>query len=244
MGHNKSKMQGLWLPAQSGKTSKAIDIIKKRAETVLQLQENSDINIWISANNKLLVKQTETRMHTDLCSSDDDSDNENDSDAIIQGDVFSWISGSKKNNISVDALTLQILKGNVEMIVMCSNAIRIRYLVKLLESLDEFGALFSKKVNIWIDEADQSIRMWGKYSRVLNMPMIQHVTLVSATMETILKHPSMKGTLRVMDYRITHPECYRRLKDSECIEIDVGASNPSDYVHHVLHLFSFKTPIL
>ena len=234
MGHNKSKMQGLLLPAQSGKTSKAIAVIKQRFETISQLQEKTDINIWISANNKLLVKQTETRMHNELCSSDDDSDDGNDSDAIIQGEVFSWISGSKKNNVSVDALTLQILKGKVEMIVMCSNAIRIRYLVQLLESLDEFGALFLKKVNIWIDEADQSIRLWSKYSRVLNMPMIQHVTLVSATMETIFKHPSIQGSLRVMKYPTTYPKCYRRLIDAECIEMDVGASNPSDYVLRVL----------
>jgi len=234
MGHNKSKMQGLLLPAQSGKTSKAIAVIKQRFETISQLQEKTDINIWISANNKLLVKQTESRMHNELCSSDDDSDNENDSDAIIQGDVFSWISGSKKNNVSVDKLTIDILKGKVEMIVMCSNAIRIRYLVQLLENLDEFGAMFLKKINIWIDEADQSIRLWSKYAHVLNMSMIQHVTLVSATMETIFKHPSIKGSLRVMKYPTTYPECYRRLKDADCIEMDVGASGPSEYVRHVL----------
>lgn len=234
MGHNKSKMQGLLLPAQSGKTSKAIDVIKKRFATISQLQEKTDINIWISANNKLLVKQTESRMHNELCSSDDDSDDGNDSDAIIQGEVFSWISGIKKNNVSVDTLAIQILKGKVEMIVMCSNATRIRYLVQLLESLDEFGAMFPKKVNIWIDEADQSIRMWSKYSHVLNLPMIQQITLVSATMDTIFKHPSIKGSLRVMKYPTTYPECYRRLKDAECIEIDVAASSPAEYVNYIL----------
>jgi hypothetical protein len=37
-----------------------------------------------------------------------------------------------------------------------------------------------------------------------------------------------------MKYPTTYPECYRRLNDAECIEMDVGASSPSDYVRHVL----------
>ena len=229
-------MQGLLLPAQSGKTSKAINIIKKRFETILQLQEKTDINIWISANNKLLVKQTESRMYNELCSSDDDSDDGKDSDAIIQGEVFSWISGAKKNNVKEDALAFQIVIGEVEMVVMCSNAKRIRYLVNMLERLDKAtaGGVFAKKINIWIDEADQSIRLWSKYDAILNMPMIQQITLVSATMDTIFKHPSIKGSLRVMKYPTTYPECYRRLKDAECIEIDVAASSPAEYVHYIL----------
>jgi hypothetical protein len=153
MDHNNSKLKGLSLPAYIGKTS--IDIIKRRFETISQLQEKTDVNIWIAKPE----------------SSDDDSDDEKDSDAK----VFSWISGSKKNvDTLVDTLTLDILKGKVEMIV--SNAIRIGFLVRLLESLDELGALFHKTVNIWIDEADQSVCLWSNYLHVLNnMPMIQHV---------------------------------------------------------------------
>jgi len=244
MGHSKSKMQGLVLPCQSGKTGRAINIIRERYQIVSKLHEcESDVNIWISANNKLLVKQTESRMISELCEqeeepeydekSDEDSDGE--ADAVIKGDVFSWMAGSKKNNISVAELALEIITDTVEMIVMCSNGIRVRYLNQLLERLHimYLRGKFQKKINIWIDEADKSVTTWSKYPHVLEMGMINQVILVTATIESVIKK---YHSIRVMQYATTYPACYRRMKDMECVEVDYASSDAVGYVRHILDM--------
>ena len=243
MGHSKSKMQGLVLPCQSGKTGRAINIIRERYEFVSKLHGcETDVNIWISANNKLLVKQTESRMIDELCEQEEEpecdeksdaEDSDGEADAVIKGDVFSWMAGSKKNNISFAELALEIITDTVEMIVMCSNGIRIRYLNQLLEKLHimYLRGKFQKKINIWIDEADKSVTTWSKYPQVLEMGMISQVILVTATIETIIKK---YHSLRVMRYETTYPECYRRMKDMECIEVDYASSDVVGYIRHIL----------
>lgn len=96
MGNYKSKLKCLILPAQSGKTRKVEDLITRFNRINELFGNNDDVNIWISANNKLLVHQTTSRIRKDLCSSSStDSDDENDSNAVIKGKVFSWTSGTK-----------------------------------------------------------------------------------------------------------------------------------------------------
>ena len=58
-----------------------------------ELFEPVDINIIISANNRVLVEQTKTRMTKDLATESEEGAN----DACIQGNVFSWTSGTKKS---------------------------------------------------------------------------------------------------------------------------------------------------
>ncbi len=227
MGINKSKLQCLVLPAQSGKTRKVEEEIKKFSCINSLFGHPGDLNIWISANNKLLVHQTTKRMQTDLCSSDDDAE----SDAVIKGNVFSWTSGTKKTNISSRELAWEVIEDRVEMIILCAHATRLRYLKDLIEHLNA-SKHFGKKINIWIDEADFSINLWSKYPEILNIPSVQQVTLVSATIDDIVKQ--MKK-IRILPYQVTHPACYRRLKDMTRVVEECLASSPVEYVKHVLH---------
>jgi hypothetical protein len=60
MGSEQSKCKCLYLPAQSGKTRKIEELIKEYK--LGELFDPVDINIIISANSKLLVEQTKTRI--------------------------------------------------------------------------------------------------------------------------------------------------------------------------------------
>lgn len=229
MGINKSKLQGLLLPAQSGKTRKVEEEITRYNLVNDLLGHPGEINIWISANNKLLVHQTTSRIRNDLGPSSDSDDSEEECNAIIKGKIFSWTSGNKNTNISPEHLAFEILN-EVEMVVLCANGTRLRYLATMLERLVNHRA-FTKKINIWIDEADQSIKMWSKYPGILNYLPVQQVTLVSATFNSII---AKYGRLYIKPYQITHPPCYRRLKDAVRIIEDVVKDSPMKYVRHVL----------
>ena len=226
MGNENTKC--LYLPAQSGKTRKMQDLIRQHKMDELLFDEMGVINIIISANNKLLVEQTTKRMETDL-GADTESDNE-DSNAIIQGDVFSWTSGTKESNLKPRELAFDIIEDKIEMIVLCAHAQRFKYLLDALTRLNE-SRHFVKKVNIWIDEADQSINLWSKYERITDMRIINQITLVSATFDSVMKKYK---SLNVLPYFETHPECYRGLRHSNRVERNYCAENAVDYVKQVI----------
>lgn len=236
MGQSKSKLQFLILPAQSGKTRKVEDMIELQRAT--QVGKPEEIHIWISANNKLLVGQTTARMKNDLystpASSDEDEDDNEESNATINGNVFSWTSGTKKTDISSKQLAMHIILEEVSMVVMCANAIRMRYLAAMLKDLTTHRK-FDKntKINIWIDEADQSINLWRKHEASIVYDAIVNVTLVSATQTSII---SKYGSIRVLPYEVTHPACYRRLKDMDVCPTDLGEASAAPYVEKVLAL--------
>jgi hypothetical protein len=230
MGQSKSKLQGLVLPCQSGKTRKAIDHIKERYRDVSELHDGNktDINVWISANNKMLVKQTETRMDNDLYTEEESDDTE--ADAVMAGSVFSWMSGTKMNNITSDDLAWKISNDEITMIVMCSNGVRIRYLDQVLRRLAS-SKRFDRKVNIWIDEADVSKGSWSKYPHVLEMPMVNEVILVTGTIESIVREYQ---SIRVIAYETTYPPCYRRLTHAECIVVEYSSHDILDCIAEVI----------
>jgi hypothetical protein len=231
MGQSKSKLQGLVLPCQSGKTRKAIDHIKERYRDVSELHDGNktDINVWISANNKMLVKQTETRMDNDLYTEEEESD-DTEADAVMAGSVFSWMSGTKMNNITSDDLAWKISNDEITMIVMCSNGVRIRYLDQVLRRLAS-SKRFDRKVNIWIDEADVSKGSWSKYPHVLEMPMVNEVILVTGTIESIIREYQ---SIRVIAYETTYPPCYRRLTHAECITVEYSSHDMLDCIAEVI----------
>jgi len=235
MGAFKSKLQFLILPAQSGKTRKVEDMIQ--IQRASQVGHPEDVHIWISANNKLLVSQTTARMQKDLyseSSSDEEEESDEMSNAQITGNVFSWTSGTKKTDISSKQLAQCIILEEVSMIVMCANAIRMRYLAAMLKDLTTHKK-FNKdtKINIWIDEADQSINLWKKHEASIEHPSITFVTLVSATQTSIL---AKYGSIRVLPYEFTHPDCYRRLKDMNVHVTDLGVAQAAPYVEKVLEM--------
>ena len=220
MGVFQSKLKFLVLPAQSGKTRKMEEEIK-RFKLIHDLFGNGDINFVISANNCLLVQQTNARLTND---------------AVVDGQVFSWTYG-EKTGISVEALAFRIL-GGVKLVVVCANAIRLSYLAELITTLTG-SSYFNKKINIWIDEADKSIKLWSKYSELLSLPAVNQVTLISATTSSIF---AKYGSIAVLPYQITHPACYRRLKDMKQKVVDLAEDDPLTYVQHVVEKTSLLAP--
>jgi len=189
-----------------------------------ELFDPVDINIIISANSKLLVEQTKTRMTKDLATESEAGAN----DACIKGNVFSWTSGTKESNITPVDLAFRLL-GEIEMVVICAHATRLRYLLQTLERLAACP-MFTKKINIWIDEADNSINLWSKYENILAMRIINQVTLVSATFDSVM---SKYKSLSVLPYLQTHPDCYRGLRSATRCEINFVGSAP-EYVKRVI----------
>ena len=225
MGVKYSNLKCLYLPAQSGKTRKIEELIRLYTE-INETFGNGEVNIIISANNKVLVKQTEGRMINNLATSTSIEEN----DAVIKAGVFSWMSGSNDCDISPASLTLSILDDEVEMVVMCAHPTRLKYLNDMVGMLCK-SKHFQRKINIWIDEADNSIKLWSKYEAVLSLHDVKQVTLVSATFDPVF---SKYGSMYVMGFYNTHPECYRRLADSVRIECNDVTSEPVDYVRSII----------
>jgi hypothetical protein len=223
MGIAQSKLQCVYLPAQSGKTRKVEDLIIRYKELAGDLEHEPCLNIFISANNLMLTKQTETRMRKDLGTPQDDED------AVIEGNIMSWTSGEKKCNISTDALAWKIVTHEIEMVVLCSNGIRMKYLDELIRKLS-ISQLFTKRINIWIDEADKNVKLWTKYEKTVELPLVNRVTLVSATFDSVF---AKYGQMFILGYSETFAPCYRSLPDCEKIEINEGDDNES-YVRHVI----------
>ena len=226
-----AKMMCLWKPAQSGKTRTIQQII--RADDGMR----NDLNIVICSNNRLLVAQTRSRMHNELYSEDASSLSSSESDDTaaddqVVGGVYSWMSGTKKTNISSNDLGMRVLLGEVSMIVCCSHPARFRYLYALLESLEKLR--FAKPVNVWIDEADSSVKRWTKPEvNLAKFDCVKKMTLVSATFEDVFKHFSK---LRVSAFPETHPECYRGLSDCAIVEEKelLSLTDAHECVEHVL----------
>lgn len=231
MGAQISKAKCMLLPAQSGKTRKVQELIKRYSE-LAKLFRDGDFNVFISANNRLLVSQTTKRMTDDLVDAaggDDDDSTTDEADDVISGSVFSWTCGSKKKT-SANDLAMQVLLGDVGMVILCANKRRVTYLSELIGALNRVP-LFSKRINIWIDEADASSGIWSKFQHVLDYPIVNQVTMISATYS-----PGFfkKFPIPIMPFQVTHPDCYRCLKDSIVIAEDFASEDACDYAKKVL----------
>ena len=222
MGATNGKFECMWLPAQSGKTRKVQEIIQAHRDMTV-FGSDDYIQFLLCSNNRSLVNQTTKRMKDDLYDEADEKDIV--SDAQIIGKVFNWQSGFKKHNLSVGEVALEIIDDKVEMVVCCAHSKRIEYLVKLINRLTE-SHNFTKKIMIWIDEADESIKLWSKHSAMLNNPKISRITLISATFDKVFKK---YGRLRVMRQEKTHADCYHRFQESINIPEDIIGSENGAY---------------
>jgi hypothetical protein len=231
MGQSKSKLKCMYLPAQSGKTRKIEEEIKKNKLFSSFCETSNDINFFISANVRLLVCQTASRLNNDLVDTELSDDELDINDKTSNKNVFTWISGNNCNT-PIDKLAMSILHGEIDMVIMCAHSVRIKYLSELIHLLNKKPKLLdNKKINIWIDEADASINKWSKYEEIIEKEIIQTVTLVSATFDSIIKQ---YNTLPVMGFPETHPKCYRCLKDSIQNVVDYAGSAVT-YVDYVLN---------
>lgn len=228
MGSANSKTDCIWLPGQSGKTRNMMERIKT-LEDIAAEEYGCDgfLNIVISANNRSLVDQTEVRMNKELFR---DEEEDEEADAKIEGTCFKWRSGLKNNNVSVGDLADKIKEGEISMVVCCAHAKRLAYLRLLLANLEK-SRLFSKKINVWIDEADASIRLWSKPELdVSGFSKVHKITLVSATYESILKK---YGQIRVLPCLETMLPIYHRVQDCLIVEQDIAADSSDEYLKEI-----------
>lgn len=219
----------LWKPAQSGKTRTMQELI--RADDGVK----NHLNILICSNNRLLVAQTNARMTNDLYddarSESSSVDEDVPSDDRVIGGVYSWMSGTKKTNISVEALAWKICNEEVSMIVCCAHKVRFRMLKDLLTKLKS-SPFFKKQVNVWIDEADVSVEKWsGEFDF---SSMVREVTLVSATFDSVFEY---YDRIRVMPFPDTHPSCYVGIKDCDLKPFDVDVRGAAAYMDAVLKAY-------
>lgn len=217
------KMKCLWKPAQSGKTRTMQELI--RADDGVK----NHLNILICSNNRLLVAQTNARMMDDLYADSPSSvEEEGPADDAVVGGVYSWMSGTKKSNISSRDLALRVLLGEVSMVVCCSHKKRFLYLTEMLEFLERLN--FAKPVNVWIDEADVSVKHWSGDFDFTRFRCVREMTLVSATFDAVFDH---YARIRVMPFPETHPGCYVGLRDCDLQAFD-ASGRAADYMNAVL----------
>ena len=238
MGNGNSKVDCIWLPGQSGKTRNMMERIQTLEDVAAEEYAcDGFLNIVISANNRALVDQTEVRMNKELYR-DDEEDEE--ADSKIEGTCFKWHSGLKNNNITVGDLADRIKdqgigEREISMIVCCAHPKRLEYLAKLLTNLEN-SRIFSKKINIWIDEADASVKLWSRPALdVTRFSKVNKVILVSATYDSILKK---YGNIRVLPCIETTLSIYHSVQDCIIVEQDIAAGNAADYMKSIF--LSFK----
>ena len=229
MGSSTSKVECIWLPGQSGKTRKVMERITALEEVAAEEYAcDGFLNIVISANNRSLVDQTEVRMNKELYR---DEEEEEEADSKIEGNCFKWRSGLKGNSITVGDLADKIKEEEVTMVVCCAHAKRLTYLYNLLANLEK-SRNFKKKVNVWIDEADASERLWSRPTLdITGFNKVHKVTLVSATYDSILKK---FGTIRVLPCLETMLPIYHRVQDCLIMEEDIAALSAAEYLMRVL----------
>ena len=241
MGANNSRVEGLCRPAQSAKTKTYQQLIRyyeRLAASYVDSEGNpcpseGYINVVLCSNNKSLVQQTASRHATELYESSSTESDDGKADDRIEGKVFSWFSGTKENNLSVRDLADRIKEDEVGMIVCCAHSKRISFLAQLLEQLNR-SKNFKRKVNIWIDEADESINKWSKID-IASLPVVHSVTLISATFDAIVKK---YGKIRLRCYDVAHPVSYIRFKECAVTTKDIAVASAPAYLAAVYDEFS------
>lgn len=261
MGYNQSKVSVMWLPAQSGKTRKITEQIAlfrdlpmcvgdnkwiDRADQKEQVEEDQEddnyLNIIICSNNKMLVDQTQKRMAADLFSRSlvihDEEEKKGKEEIVYQesNDVYAWMSDN--DDRSVRDVAYSVTRNKLKMLLCCSHSKRLeKYLKPLIDLLNEDfdNKIFKKKINLWIDEADSSINLWSKYENILDLTIINKVTLVSATFDSVLKKYK---EISVIPFEKTYNDkTYYKLQDAEFIICDEKKESVVSYIKHVVKEF-------
>ena len=234
MGASNSKLKVLTLDPQGGKTRRITDMIQEEEKAAPGLH----LNFLIQANNLSLVEQTSVRMGDELFAEPAEP---TESDAKIEGGVFSWRSGTGVR-ITVDDLVGKIMTGEVSMVVCCANRIRLNYLFAVITKLSASFKRFKSpiKANIWIDEADASICYWrdADFQNLMKNDFVEKVTMVTATVDAIVKEfktirvipleePTLPIYFSVKDYAVEFIP-YEKMSAQSFVKM-VAEANPERY---------------
>jgi len=226
------KMWCMWKPAQSGKTRSMQEWIRQNEETAEHL------NILITSNNRLLVSQLTKRMRDDFADSGSESETESDDGSDVPDDhideesrVFSWMSGTAKTNIKVGELANFIKEDIVTMVCCCAHKARFRYIIELLKDLEKSKS-FSKRISIWIDEADVSVKMWARTFNFTKFNRVDRVVLVSATFDAVFKYYKH---IRIRGYEVVYnAPTYLRYAECTVIEEEDNKESALSYLAGIL----------
>lgn len=210
MGASNSKLDVLWYPAQGGKAG----IVKEKIQEQKKTSPHTYINILIGPCNISVVHQTGVRM---VKKEDYEKIREAaepvESDAKIEGSVFSWHSGTGVR-ITVDDIIGKILTRKVDTLSCCAHSKRLKYLRDVITQLAETYKEHRNppKLNIWIDEADASMCYWRdmNFQDLLKLDFVEKVTMVSATVDAIVE--TFK-TIRIIPCENTTLPIYFRAQD-------------------------------
>jgi hypothetical protein len=227
------KMWCIWKPAQSGKTRSMQEWIRENEETAEHL------NILIASNNRLLAAQLTKRFQDDGFGSsgseseisDEDDRSEADDHIDEVSKVYSWMSGSGRPRIDVGTLADHIKEDDVTMLVCCANKTRMIHIKKLLENLEK-SKVFNKRISIWIDEADVSVKLWTKTVDFTKFSHVDRVVLVSATFDSVFK---MYDTIRIKGYEeVFNLPTYLRYEECEITEEEENKNSCFEYLKGIL----------
>jgi hypothetical protein len=209
-------------------------------EWIRQNEETAEhLNILIASNNRLLAAQLTKRFQDDGFGSsgseseisDEDDRSEADDHVDEANKVYTWMTGSGKPKIDVGTLADHIKEDNVTMLVCCANKSRMLHIKKLLENLEK-SKLFNKRISIWIDEADVSVKLWTKTVDFTKFSHVDRVVLVSATFDSVFK---MYDTIRIKGYEeVFNLPTYLRYEECDITEEEENKQSCFEYLKGIL----------
>lgn len=244
------------LPAQSGKTRKMTELMKKWSGFIDEFSHANCLNIIFTSNTKILTKQTAKRIINDVdqvsTSTDDEfymDEEDSELDEISTScKTIAWIHGKK--SLSVNDVFAKITSDDdddeINNVICCTNKARTTRVIDLLLKIHKKFQKrnYLKSATIWIDEADYSLGIWKKFVDVIQ-PMvednfIQNIVLVSATMTPVYKYLhsiDIEPELRV--YPATHIPSYLKFSECEVInDISDNTQNITEQLTRVLQQHS------
>jgi hypothetical protein len=250
-----SSLSLIHLPAQSGKTRKMTDLQNKWNHLIVYTgntgNSTNSINVIFTSNTKLLTKQTASRIKRDVDDASQVSElSEEEDDLSIDMDVkekesktLAWISSAKK--LSVNDVFAKVTSDDddeINNIICCTNKSRMKNVWELLTKLNKkfMKRNFNKTLNIWIDEADACIKIWGTYMEMcdefIDSKFLQNIVLITATMVPVYKHlHSFKIEPNLRTYENTHSPVYHKYSESElCHDFSDNAKNAALHLKTIL----------
>jgi hypothetical protein len=254
-----STLSLIHLPAQSGKTGKMTDIMNKLNQlAMVQPGGTNNLNVIFTSNTKILTKQTQGRIASDVKSDQysdtlsdfsdavsDLSESDEESEQFLEDDTdgesrtLAWISGGKKSKTEGEVFADLFARKKYDNIVCCMNKKRTHRMKELLVLL--YAVKYDREINLWVDEADECISIWNKFIRDIQGfgDLIQNVVMVTATMMPVYKFfwkRNIECKLRV--YPTTTSDVYLKFADiapeNRIVEYSNGHRNAFEHVTRVL----------
>lgn len=214
------------------------------------------INIFLTTNNRVLTVQSSNRMPMEEEDIDDNKVVSMAQDFKTEQYIvpFAWISGNRviqeeqkewigRDSPKIIAVEIFRKRCSINMLLMCSNPLRITRLKELLHEMNIFAMEYGIKYMIcfWIDEADLTINCWEEMIKQHGRtPVVKQITFITATPGVLYENfpetrlvPNAKGI----------PSCYRGVKDADFVLCDdLLTENKLDGIEDVIRRYHLNVP--